>query len=351
MALRLALGPAALFVLGMAYAWPLAFVAAVLSILLLQAPAPPSLRAGGALVATAAGLMLAAWVVFTVLQWFPALYMVAVALWVVGAFNLSVNGRSPLLVVLSLFAGLLIPLLVKTSPQLALLVAAWLPLNLAIAVFATQAMFVVLPASQRTRAKAAGTASGQPAFDPERRLVRMSLVTLPYVLVFFLTDGGAVLTLLIVALLTQQLAASTLAGPKVAGSMLVSNVIGGLAALVCYELVVMAPFFPFMALVTLLACLVLGTWSASGRQDAALAGSAMSTMLILFGGAMAPFAEDTSVAMGTRLLQVGMALAWVLSAFVVVDVLLPERSRALPNWRNSLRRGRGRAARAPGPPG
>jgi len=53
---------------------------------------------------------------------------------------------------------------------------------------------------------------------------------------FFAFDGGAVLTLIFIAILAQQLAASTPAGKTVARSMMIANLAGGFAAVLAYIL-------------------------------------------------------------------------------------------------------------------
>ncbi|SNS74606.1 Protein of unknown function [Tropicimonas sediminicola] len=347
--MRLALGPAVLFILGVAFDWPMAFVGAVFAALFLQAPAPPSLAGGTKLVLTALGLLMLAAAVFSLLQPYPVHYLIGVCLAVLWAFGLSVRGRSPLLVVLALLAALLVPLLARGSVELAVGVVFWLSANMVFALLTTWAAFVLLPVPEQAHVQQEAPQGGEPEFDPERRLVRMALVTVPFALAFFLVDGGAPLTLLFVAILAQQLAASTEDGPAVAGAMLAANLIGGLAAVTAHELVVAATFFPFLALVVLAVCLGFGWWHASERPDSALAGSAMTTFLILFGGAIAPLSDSAEVAMLSRLGQIGLALAWVLTAFVVLDALLPERAPRLPDWRKTQPRGHAHGAKAPGP--
>lgn len=349
--MRLALGPAVLFILGVAFDWPMAFVGAVFAALFLQAPAPPSFAGGVRLVLTALGLLILAAAVFSLLRPYPVLFLLGVCLAVLWALGLSVRGRSPLLVVLALLAALLVPLLARASVDLAVGVVVWLSANMVFALLATWAAFVLLPAPRQARVPPEAPQGSAPDFDPERRLLRMALVTVPVALVFFLVDGGAPLTLLFVAILAQQLAASTEDGPAVAGAMLAANLVGGLAAVAAHGLVVAATFFPFLALVVLALCLGFGWWHASERPDSALAGSAMTTFLILFGGTIAPFADSAEVAMLSRLGQIGLALAWVLTAFVVLDSLLPERAPRLPDWRRTQLRRHAHGARAPGPHG
>lgn len=344
---RLALGVWAVFVLGMALNWPFAFVGAVLTTLFLQAPAPPSLRAGTGLVAATIVLLFFGFAVFSALTPYPGVFLIAVVLLVGWAFAQSVAGKSPLLVVVALMTALMIPYLVTISDALAAIFALWLPLNLVIALLASWTAFALFPPDPAAAREVART-EAVAKFDPERRFLRMMLVTLPFVAVFTLIDSGAVLTLLIVAILSQQLAASTGAGPTVAKGMLLANLAGGAAAVICYELVVIDTRFGFMMLVTLLLCLVMARWLVSERPTAAQAGSALTTALILFGGAMAPFGGDVDGKMLTRLAQVGAALLWVLAAFVIVDRFLPERVErpSLPSWKRK-RTGRPGRARTP----
>jgi hypothetical protein len=334
-ALRLALGVAVIFILGMALEWPFAFVAAILAALFLQAPAAPALRSGARLVGLSFGLLLFGYGLFSALLPFPAIFMIAQLLLLIWAFSLSVTGNSPLIVVIALIESVMMPFLVLQSLDVALIFAIWLPMNMGVALLATWTAFALFPAPERTRGAAAANADAVPSFDPMRRLLRMTLVTAPFVFAFFLLQGGAVLTLLFVAILSFKLASSTSDGPKVAGIMLLANAVGGIAAVVAYELVVIETHFLFMAVIVLLLCCLLSVWVYSEAASAALAGTALSTALILLGGAMAPFGDAVEFKMLDRLVQIAAALAWVLTSFVVVDRLLPERppKPKLPDWR------------------
>jgi len=96
-------------------------------------------------------------------------------------------------------------------------------------------------------------------------------------------------------------------------------------AMLAYELVVIAPFAPVMILVTAFFCLSFASYLTSGRPGAALAGAGLPTALILFAGAMALLGDDADTKMVGRLMQVGAALVYILSDFVVVDRILPEQ--------------------------
>ncbi len=341
---RLVIGVAGMFILGMILNWPMAFVAAVFAAMFLQAPGPLPGGKAVALIFVSLTILIAGWLVASLALPYPVLFMSVVIGGVVLAYSRSVGGANPLMVVLLLLGALLIPYLVRDSHFVGLQIAIWLPVNMALALVASWLAFALIPPAQNSVRKAAAEAAAAPKFDPERRLLRMSLVSVPFAVLFFLSGSGAVVTLLFTAILSQQLAASTGTGPAVAAGMMKANLLGGFAAILAYETVVIAPVTGVMMLVSLLLCLALGRWYASGRPDAALAGSALTTALILFGGSMAPFGDDADVKMFDRLFQVGFALVYTLTAFIVVDAFLPEREEkpVPPDWKRTERRGRGR---------
>ncbi|MDV7145381.1 DUF2955 domain-containing protein [Tropicimonas sp. TH_r6] len=336
---RLALGVGFCFLLGMALQWPFAFLAAIFAGLFLQGDQAPRLKASVTLIAMGLVSLMAGLLLFSALEPYPAVFLVAQLVLLVWAFSLSVSGKPVLMVLLALMGVLLMPYLVGLSHTVALQLAVWMPLNMALAFLVCAGAFALLPTESGSVLP--GAAAPAAAFDPERRLVRMTLVAAPFTLAFQLSSSGAVLTLLFVAILAQQLAASTRAGPAVARGMLLANLTGGATAVLAYELVVINTHFGFMAVVTLVICLIMAQWFVSGRPDAALAGSALTTFIILFGGSMAPFGGDVEVKMLDRLVQVAAALIWVLGAFLALDAFLPERepvSRG-PNWRSRREQG------------
>ncbi|PSL20071.1 hypothetical protein [Shimia abyssi] len=323
---RLAIGVAGVFILGMLFQWPFAFLGAVFASMFLQGPTAPSLGAGLKLVLTAFFMLLFGYGLFSVLLPYRPTFMIAQVLMVMWAFSLSVSGKSPLLVILALMEAVMMPFLVHLSLDIGLIFAFALPFNMATALLATWAAFGLFPPRGAAPQSAVLT---KPAanFDPTRRLLRMTFVTAPFVILFFMLDGGAVITLVFVGILSFQLAASTSEGPKVAKALLLANLIGGLVAWVAYQLIVINTQFVFMATIVLLLCFILSNWFISGKPSAPLAATVLSASLILLGGTMAPFGDDVDIKMLDRLLQLGGALAWVLLSFVTVDHLLPERKR------------------------
>lgn len=336
--LRLALGASAAFSLALLIGWPLATFSAVFVALFLQAPAAMPARAFWGLFQQAVVFLVASWLIASALSSYPVPLLLAVAMAVAISFRWGSTGAGKLSVVLALIAALMVPNLVIVSQELTWLLVIWLPLNLCVAWLWTVFMFWLFPPGAMPAPAAAGANGTRP--DPGRLVLRMSLVTIPFAMLFFLSGSGMLITLFFVAILSMQLAAARGAGPTVAKGMLKANVIGGIAAIIAYEVTVIAPLMPVAMLAMTLGAVTLARWLVSDRADSALAGTALSTMIIVFGGAISPLSGDADVKMIDRLWQISFALAFVLLAYVIVDRFFPLHRKDTPSNEGFLRRRR-----------
>lgn len=325
--LRLTIGTTSVFSLGLILGWPLAVVGSVFTALFLQAPAALPVKVTLKLFVFALLLMLTSWIVSSILAPYPIVFLGAICIAIVLSFTWTVAGAGVLPGVLALMAAMMVPNLVLQSKELALVLVGWIPANLMIAGFVSSLMFTILPAAPPPAAQKAQQKKQEDEFDRYRRILRMSIVTVPFAMTFFLLGWSALLVLFFVALLSQQLAAMPAAGKTVAKGMLLANILGAVVAIVSYELNVIAPHIMTAILLCFLCCLMLGTLGKSDHPLAAAAGSALTTALIIYGGSVAPLSDDADVKSITRVLQVGMALFFVIIAYVVVDEFWPERSK------------------------
>lgn len=334
--IRLAVGVAGNFALAILIGWPLSTICTVFVVLFLQAPGPMPAVAIRALFRHAVVFLIFSFFISSALSPYPVAFLMALALAVATSFYWSTKGAGMLSVVLALMAALMLPTMVLTSQKLALTLVIWIPLNLVFAWLWTVAMFYLYPPT--ARGVAAAAKPEPPHYDPNRLVLRMSLVTIPFAIYFYLVGSGAIVTLLFVAILSQQLSAATAAGPVVAKNMMKANIIGGLVSIVCYELTVIAPLMLTAWLAFAVAAFLLAYWFVSERPDASMAGSALTTTVILFGGSIAPFGKDADVKMIDRLVQIGNALIFVLIAYIVVDAFFPlDPEKKLKRQRKGLR--------------
>lgn len=323
--MRLALGVTGVFSLGLFLGWPLAVVGAVFTALFLQAPSALPLAAFGKLFVFSIGLMFISFLLSSVFSPYPVVFLILVAIGIILSFTWSVSGAGVLPGVIALMGALMIPNLVLQSQDLALVLVFWIPLNLFFAGFVSTLMFVIIPAEPPTDAQK--KAASAQDFDSHRRIFRMSLVTVPFALAFFVSGASALLVLFFVALLSQQLAAMPSAGKAVAKAMLTANLLGAAVSIICYEVNVIAPVFLTPVLLCFFVCLTLGALGKSEIPLAAAAGSAITTALIVYGGSIAPFSDEADVKSITRVLQVASAATFVIVAYIVVDEFWPERER------------------------
>ncbi len=322
---RLAVGTSAVFTIGLLLGWPMAFIGALFTTLFLQAPGPMPPKVSVKLFTFALLVMLFSWMVSSVLVPYPVVFLAAVCLAIMASFTWSLSGAGILPGVLALMAAMMVPNVVFQSQDLALVLVAWVPINLLIAGFVSALMFLLIPAEAQTAPQKAKDAAKD--FDPVRRLIRMTLVTVPFALIFFISGSSALLVLFFVALLSQQLAAMTGAGKTVGKAMLLSNSLGALVAIICFEINVVVPNIVTPAILCLLLCFLLGALGKSKSKLAPAAGSAITTALVIYGGSIGAFADEADAKSVTRVLQIGSAVLFVVVAFIVVDEFLPERMK------------------------
>ena len=324
--LRLTFGVTLVFSLGLILGWPLAVIGSVFTAVFLQSPVAMPTKVSIKLFTFAIALMAVSWLVFSMLLPYPAVFLIGVALAIIISFGWSISGAGILPGVLSLMAAMMIPNIVVQSGELAAVLVFWIPANLLIAGYVSAVCFFLFPPPPAENEPKKPETS-QPDFDPARRLLRMSMVTVPFALVFFLFEWSAVLVLFFVALLSQQLAATTFAGKSVAKAMLTANLFGAAVSILFYEINVLAPVIVTPVLLCMLLCLVMGTLSKSSHFLAPAAGSALTTVLVIYGGSIAPFADEADVKSIVRVLYIVAAAGFVIISYIVVDEFLPERKK------------------------
>lgn len=322
---RNALGTTGVFTLGIYLGWPLAFLGAVFTTLFLQAPAAMPPKVSIKLFVFGFLVMFVAWVISSLLSPYPVVFLAAVAIAIVCSFRWTISGAGMLPGILALMAAMMVPNLVYISPDLAYYIVAWVPVNLLIAGFVSALMFLIIPVRSQAAPKKA--AAVEQDYDSFRRLTRMSLVTVPFAMAFFISGSSALLVVFMIALLSQQLAAMSAAGKSVGKAMLLANTLGAVVAILCFEINVIAPTIITTGLLCFLFCIGLGTLGKSSSKLAPAAGSAITTALVVYGGSIGYFADEADAKSITRVLQIGAAVFFVILAYIVVDEFWPERKQ------------------------
>jgi hypothetical protein len=156
------------------------------------------------------------------------------------------------------------------------------------------------------------------ASERERwRAATISLgMVLPVIVLFFsLNLADQLLIMIFIAIIAQNISLETSKAISVA--LVASNVIGGLAAIVVYNLLLIVPEFLFMIIVVSSTALVFASLNYSAHRVAPLFGMALTTTLLIVGAAVMPFSDGAQSAVVAR---VGSILVVVLYFVIVLQL-------------------------------
>lgn len=328
--LRYALGSAIAMAVAMGVNWQLSFLAAVLSLSFLASPSPrPSLKQGVSFVAIVAVACLSGLMLGRYLLSYPMVYIPFTGLLLFRLFYFMVSGRSPLLTTWLLIAFLVIPMIMITSPPIANMVAVGILTSAAVTMCVVWLAHGLLPDPPGTGqgAAAVDAAVAKPAPPAKERLKTAAIATLVVLPVFVLFYSfklqSSLLILIFVALLSAQPGFAT--NFKAGAALIIGNSIGGAAAILMYELLVMVPQFYFLIMVTFLAGLIFGVRVFSEKPTAKLYAMAFSTLLLVIGSTTASGPGEAGSKVYMRVLQITIAVVYVVMAFGVADRFVRRR--------------------------
>jgi hypothetical protein len=332
--LRYAVGSTIAMTIAMGFAWQLSFLVPVLSLSFFASPAPrPTLKQGTGFVATIAVACLAGLMLGKYLISYPLVFVPFMGFVLLRLFYEKASGRSPLLTMWLLIAMLVIPLITMTSPGISNMVASGILVSAATTVFVVWVTHGLLPdpaGSHARPAAAAAAPSGPAVLAPVERFrtaAISTLVVLPmFVLFYSFKLQSSLLILVFVALLSSQPGFAS--NFKAGGALVIGNAMGGVTAIIMYELLVMMPEFYFLIMLTLLGGLVFGALVFSDKPTAKLYGMAFSTLLLVIGSTTASGSDEAGSKVYTRVAQIVIAVVYVVMAFGVADRFVRRRETA-----------------------
>jgi hypothetical protein len=337
--LRLALGAGLSMAFSQAVAWDLSFVAPVFTILLLSLPLPP-LPLGKAIgfvvvlfVTSTAGLALLPMLLH---QRAAGVLLLALALF--GSFYHTARGGSMLLGTFATMGIALTTAVGTVSIDAVLAVIDGLVLAAVAGIPFTWLAHAIFP-DFLARVEAGGPAPGPPPAKPKpssaeaaRSARRSLLIVLPISLWFVLSSASA--SYLVVMIKVSQMGQqSSVTGARAAAkSFLLSTVIGGLGAIIAWQLMKIWPSLLIYSLLIVLAALVMGQRIFAGRGMHPASGTwsyALITMLIILAPAVLDGAAGSAA--GTRFWErlaifIGATLYGTV-AVTVHDAFFPPRPK------------------------
>ena len=318
-ALRIAGAVALPFVAGELLGWSMPFLASIFALQLVAArQAPPTLRAALAAVIGIGAAFAAAIVLTAITGPHPLVFTLGAGLAVFGGLYAQARKGTGFWFIL-LIAICATPLLANQSEGLAISF-----LHIAVG-----AMLVAVLTAWLVHAAFPDPAHAEPPSAPTmephaaaRAALIGTLVVVPLLLLLLGYESAAVVAT--VTALSLLKAVSSQESTRAALGLLAANVIGGAVAVAAYAAIMAAPTLAMLAAVMLAVALAFGGRIALGGQAAALASAACVAAVLLLGMGLSPF-TDSATAFGTRLVQVLLASAYTVGAFMLLENLLPKR--------------------------
>ena len=151
-----------------------------------------------------------------------------------------------------------------------------------------------------------------------------TLMIMPVVGFFLATENTSLLVLVFVALLAQK--PDLVAGIRGSKALLVGNTIGGVIAVLIYNLLQMAPNFSFLLLLFALSTAVLSKMIFTEKPTAALYAMALGTVIILVASASSG-AADADEKFYARIIQIACACGYIVFATILANPLLKKLSQ------------------------
>jgi hypothetical protein len=318
--LRLALGTTLSFVTAEMLDWELSFVVTAFVVQLLTSPGPaPGLRQGIAVILALGLAMGTAATLSTLLVDMPALFAVVLGLVLFLAFVLQRSGRSPAVAMLILVAFGLLPVVAVQAPELVPDVAHYLVRSGAVAVLWAWLLHALLPDPEAATPRPPGPegAAAPPPGGVARGALTDTAVLLPVLLLAmtFEVQAALVVILTVTAVLRQHGLAG---GRQVALGLLLGNLLGGLTALVAYELLSAVPTLGFLTALLLLVSLSYASLIVSAPSLAPLFVTALVTFVIVLGMGVAPLLDQPEATLAIRLRNLAIACVYAFAALSLV---------------------------------
>ncbi len=304
--------------------WPGYYIAPLFVSMILSADVSTlSLRQSIIFVVGAAILLMLGVLIGEFLTPYPFVCITVIFLFLVYGQYASVSGKPAVLVVLLFMGILMMPLLGIESVQLMHGMAQGILLSLALAVLMCMLAYTFLPVKTSIEEQAVDEPAPQllPVQNRFNIALLKSLLCLPLFLLFYFYQlTSDLLVLIFVAILIQMPSAAV--GLKGSAAMLLANVMGGVVAIILYQLIIIVPNIFFVSVCVFIAMISFGRRLFSDSPTASLYGTGINTILVLVGGTTNVGADDASDKLAVRLLQIFMAVVYIVVALNLVEKTL-----------------------------
>ena len=325
--IRYAFGSTIIVALAMGFNWPIGYLVPVLSLSFLASGKPaPDMKSGlmFVLIITFSaffGLLLA-----KLFLPFPGIHILMLCLILFYIFYTNHPLFHPLLKTFILVSVLLIPNMALYSKDMAFVLAVSLSTYAGLTILLIWFIFLLFPAhiAPESNTVASTNLPGPTKLQRFNSAITSTLVILPVLLLFYFYNlTSSMLVLIFISMLSMQPGfAKDFKGGK---ALVIGNLLGGLAAILAYEVFTIVPEFFYFILVVLLVGLVFGKQVFSGKPMAALWGMGYSTFLLVICSTTAMGTTEADAKVWTRVLQIMIAVIYIVTAFGLIERFKKEK--------------------------
>jgi hypothetical protein len=340
--LRLAAGTGLSMWVSQAVAWDLSFIAPVMTMFILALPLPAlTLKMGIKFLAAMSLSMYASLLLLPWLLDYPLVGLLLLVLALFRSFYFTARGGSPVLGTFVTVGIALSTAVGSVSVDATLMLISGMLMNASIGIVFVWIAHALVPDSIAGGFPAPPGAKPQDAPGPDLAEARWSayrslLIVFPIALWFMLSGGSTsyVPVMIKVASMGQQ---ATNEGARLAGrSLIVSTIIGGVGAIIGWNVLGIVPELMMYALLIALGALIFGPKIFQGKgmhPDAATWSYGYLTMIVILAPAVMDSASGSSadVAFWSRLLMFALATLYGVAAVYVVDAFRPAHAKTVTN--------------------
>ena len=292
--LRLAIGTSLCLLFSQAVAWPLSFIAPVLTLIILGLPMPPpgARKSIILVIAMVAPMLVGSWVLLPFLEYMRPAGILLVALGLFYTFYFTARGGQPVIGTFMSIGLTVIVTVGSISSEIMMMLVQGLTVSAAVALVFVHIAHAVLPdtPSPAASAKSSKASTADPALAG-RRALRSLAIVLPIALVFLFINGSPAYTVVMIKVATMGQQATADQSRAMGRSLLESTLWGGLAAMVGWNMLSIWPSLLLYTLLIALAALIFGRWIFHGHAlhpKAPMASYAFLTMVVI----LAPAVSD-----------------------------------------------------------
>jgi len=257
---------------------------------------------------------------------YPLILLLLIGLLMFWAYYLFQDPRWNFFAMILMIAVLLVPYMGIIHPAAALLLGKGLMVSGIGAVVIFWVMHQILPepvfeqCEPSDQSRDVSLHAGLPEALRVGNALKALAISFPVIVYFYYFQAsGALLTLAFIGILSLQLTSP--GSIKLSVFLLLTNMVGGILAVIAYELLVVVPWFPF-----LLAMMALFAWLFAQKlylepHKAPVYAGIFSAMLVVFGSVISGSGKEIDVSFYTRIGQILLASIYLVLVACLVDRL------------------------------